>query len=158
MPRSLRAYTALTLLIGAVACAGDPPAEAPAAPPPAAAAADEHAHPTHDAEPAAATDEVYALDEHTRTSLAALGALLTAGPETDDVAGHQALGAALDVELKGLIRGCTMEGPAHDRLHVWLMEFMPKVRGMQEGDDLAALQALRNEAGALVTSTRTIFE
>ena len=36
----------------------------------------------------------------------------------------------LQEQVQGLIKGCKMQGPSHDELHKFLMEFIPAVDGM----------------------------
>lgn len=103
-------------------------------------------------------DRKWQMDDHTRAALAAIEARLAKGPATEDVAGHQALGADLDAELQGLVRGCTMTGPAHDQLHVWLTAFIPAVGALKDGGDLAHLEAKRAELTGLVADARKHFE
>ena len=68
----------------------------------------------------------WSMDEHTGTSSAALRTHLgDAAPES--VEALAALGATLQGDIDGLIAGCTMTGPSHDQLHVFLMAFIPEV-------------------------------
>lgn len=55
------------------------------------------------------------------------------------------LSAYLQTELNSLTSGCTMEGPAHDELHKWLLPFMELVERMSKdpkGDDATQYNAL----------------
>lgn len=101
--------------------------------------------------------EKWPMDDHTRAALGKLEARLKAGPASDDVAGHHALGRDLDAEVKALIQGCTMKGAAHDQLHVWLMAFIPAVGALQEGDDLAALRTRRTALDGHLSAARAHF-
>lgn len=101
--------------------------------------------------------EKWPMDDHTRASLDAIEARLKAGPATDDVAGHQALGRELDEQVKTLIGGCTMKGDAHDQLHVWLMAFIPAVGSLQEGTDVEALRAGRKAVETHLAAARAHF-
>ena len=105
------------------------------------AAAPAEAHAAH-AAPAAlalALDDgaKWSMDEHTRTSSAALRAHLgEATPES--VEALTALGATLQGDIDGLISGCTMSGPSHDQLHVFLMAFIPEVQALSATTEVGA--------------------
>lgn len=103
-------------------------------------------------------DRKWQMDAHTRAALATIEARLAKGPATEDVAGYRALGEDLDAELQSLVRGCTMTGPAHDQLHVWLTAFIPAVGALKDAGDLAQHQAKRAELTGLVADARAHFE
>ncbi len=147
LPAALLA--ALTLAVG---CAGDH-ADHAAAPPevhadhkaaPAGVHAEDTApasHATHAAPAGLALTlnegAKWSMDEHTRTSSAALHTHL--GEATpDSVEAMTALGATLQGDIDGLIAGCKMTGPSHDQLHVFLMAFIPEVQALSGTTDLAA--------------------
>ena len=48
------------------------------------------------------------------------------------------LGATLQGDIDDLIAGCTMAGPSHDQLHVFLMAFIPEVQVLSTTSDLDA--------------------
>lgn len=98
------------------------------------------------------------MDDHTRAALGTIEARLAKGPATDDIAGYKALGAELDGEIQNLVRGCTMTGPAHDQLHVWLTRFIPAVGALGEAADLGAAKGKRVEITTLVAAARQHFE
>lgn len=139
-------------------------------------ATDHAAHVTPAAEPAAHTagqeghhgaarglaltldaGQPWAMDEHTRGALGRIEARLAQGPSSDDVAGLQALGGDLDTELQALIQGCTMEGPSHDQLHVWLAAVLPAVSALRSGTDVVALRAERDKLSGFVKEARVYF-
>ncbi len=93
-------------------------------------------------------------DDHTHAAIAAMEKVLAdrVPPLTaTDPAPFTALGTALQDEIDALIRGCTMTGPDHDQLHVWLDELLPLVRTLREEGSLdarrAALGSLRQHLG-----------
>lgn len=138
-----------------------PEAPAPAAPAEAPAAHADHAEPADaPADLALTLDDgrKWPMDAHTRAALGAIEARLARGPASEDAAGYRALGADLDAEIQALVRGCTMTGPAHDQLHVWLVAFIPAVGALTAGEDVAAAQAKRRELASLVAAARAHFE
>jgi hypothetical protein len=46
------------------------------------------------------------------------------------------LGKKLDTQLQELIAGCTMTGPAHDQLHVFLNDHMPTIAALSKAENL----------------------
>lgn len=66
-------------------------------------------------------------DEHTRASVARLKALMkTEAPET--------LGSALAGEINALFAGCTMQGAAHDQLHIYLADLLGHVISLHSSE------------------------
>lgn len=65
-----------------------------------------------------------------------------------DPEAYRALGERLQASLDRLVSGCTMQGPAHDQLHQWLVPFMEKVqrfsRETDPEDSKRQLQQLRD--------------
>ena len=90
------------------------------------------------------------MDEHTRASFAKMDALFLgiahAEPESLMQAARQ-----LQDEINELTRGCTMIGPAHDELHVYLRGYIPAVArlaatGLQEdADEVTRYLVLRGD-------------
>src|SRR5690606_4266181 len=58
-------------------------------------------------------------DEHTRRSIAEMIESTRRVEAQRDPATTAVLGRELQEQLEGLIAGCTMEGPAHEALHVY---------------------------------------
>ena len=73
------------------------------------------------------------VDEHTRTSMAAIK-----DRSTDKSLEGKALGEALDKEVQKLIQGCKLTGEAHTQLHYWLEPFIGHVKDLREGKEGAA--------------------
>ncbi|MCB0345368.1 MAG: hypothetical protein KDD66_09620 [Bdellovibrionales bacterium] len=40
--------------------------------------------------------------------------------------------------LDQLIQGCTMSGPAHDQLHVWIVELLPNLKKLESAKNIEA--------------------
>ena len=77
------------------------------------------------------------MDQHTRTSFTTMTRIfVTADHESLEGEGLKLLGASLQVELDGLIQGCTMVGEAHNQLHVYLSGFIPAVQALSNSGSL----------------------
>lgn len=98
---------------------------------------DAHAdHTDHGSEPSGAGLEAMSLDgskkwkmdEHTRDSFSAM-ALSYASKEygSMDAAALMEVGNELQGDIVGLIQGCTMDGDAHNQLHIFLTGYMAAV-------------------------------
>lgn len=84
------------------------------------------------------------MDDHTRASIKRMNELVTnAG---DD---HPALAAALEAELEVLIKGCTMKGPSHQQLHVFIAALFGRFAALKKGG---------KDGGIALLETRTLFE
>src|SRR5690606_16676240 len=88
-------------------------------------------------------------DEHTRRSVAAMAAAARRVEAQRDPATTAALAEELQQQLEGLFAGCTMQGPAHDALHVYLSALMPRVDEMLDPDPAKATQARDEVVGIL---------
>ncbi len=76
------------------------------------------------------------MDDHTRTQFATMTARMERGGDV------RAVGADLQADLDKLFQGCTMTGKGHDQLHLFLVSFMPAVRGMaEEGSEESRVKA-----------------
>lgn len=70
------------------------------------------------------------VDGHTRDSIVRMKKLL----EDNEAA---TLGKSLAGEFHDLMKGCTMQGEAHNQLHVFLNELMPRILALPaDGDDV----------------------
>lgn len=98
------------------------------------------------------------MDGHTRGSFARMQDWYAAAGKPETLAAYQKLGRTLTEELQVLIGGCTMVGPDHDQLHVFLTEFMPRVNGLREASELAEAEKLHEELGRLFGEYRAHFE
>ena len=77
------------------------------------------------------------VDDHTRASAAAMIELVNGTEPFESVDDARAMAGALDGELQELIAGCTMEGAAHDQLHVVLAALFPRLGELKTGEDVA---------------------
>lgn len=73
------------------------------------------------------------LDDHSRTTLAAMAASCRAAQPTElDKAARQKFAGELKQEIDSLLRDCTMSGPDHEALHVFLGGYIPAVSALAE--------------------------
>ncbi len=98
------------------------------------------------------------VDEHTRTSAKKIAGLVNSSETIHSVEDARTLAGALDEELDVLVRGCTMTGPAHDQLHMFLVALFPKVEELKEKTDTSDLQSTREEIGSLLEAYENHFE
>ena len=98
------------------------------------------------------------MDEHTRTAIKNLDSLIIAHQSIISIEEYQQLGEKLDEELILLIRGCTMEGPDHDQLHVFLGYFYPKVQTLKKETNLEKSNSNLGEMEMLLGEYNKYFE
>ncbi len=73
------------------------------------------------------------MDDHTRASFAKMaGSFVDIDAAALGSDGLKQAGSNLQEDLNSLIQGCTMTGPSHDQLHVFLMAYIPAVTALQE--------------------------
>ena len=68
------------------------------------------------------------------------------------------MAASLDEELQSLIAGCTMQGAAHDQLHVVLAALFPRLGDLQSVEEVAALDTTRGEIASIFEAYERHFE
>ena len=120
----------------------------------------EAGHEGHGQGPALSLDDgkKWRVDDSTRESAARLTELVGAAPTIASVADARALGQALDDELDTLVKNCTMTGPAHDQLHVFLVAFFPRVTELKEETETSELQHARDQVASLLEAYDSHFE
>jgi hypothetical protein len=101
-------------------------------------------HPTGSEHPTASDgltlndSKKWQMDDHTRAVFAKMAASFVATDVSAlDPAGLKAVGAGLKVNVNELIQGCTMTGPDHDQLHVYLSGYIPAVSALEENGKVA---------------------
>lgn len=85
----------------------------------------------------------WVMDAHTRSSIARMQESFGGSEKLESPKGYRDLGHALMEELRVLIGGCTMIDPAHDQLHVFLTELMPRVYLLEEASEPEAAEKTR---------------
>lgn len=98
------------------------------------------------------------VDEHTRRSAGQMTRLVDDTVPIETVADARALAAALEEGLQSLIQGCTMQGPAHDQLHVFLAALFPRVAELKNKADPAELRAAQLQVGSLFDAYALHFD
>lgn len=91
------------------------------------------------------------MDEHTRNSIARMKQLVE-----DNKAGT--LGKSLAGEFHDLMKGCTMQGKAHEQLHVFLNELMPRILALPADGDDGDFKAEREKIQELLQQYDQCFE
>lgn len=99
----------------------------------------------------------WAMDEHTRMVFGDIRDTLKSAEltSTSEIA---PLGEKLSGLEQDLISGCTMEGAAHDQLHVFLIAWMPAVEAVGKQTDLAEGQKAVAHLRGLVAEYDKHFE
>jgi hypothetical protein len=99
-------------------------------------------------------------DAHTQAAIARMNAAVSAAglsAATTDITAFHALGNALSAEVEALVAGCTMRGPSHDRLHVWLGELLPGVQTLVDSADLGSLRSAHQAVTAQLAAFPRLF-
>jgi hypothetical protein len=99
----------------------------------------------------------WVMDDHTRKVMAKTRETIE-GADTRSVESLHKLAATLQKQLDKLIQGCTMDGPSHDELHVFLMAWIPKVDRLKTVEDVVAGQATVAEMKTMLTTYDQFFE
>lgn len=75
-------------------------------------------------------------DQHTNDAMAGISKALAEQPAstTEQL---NALGKELKIRVDALVQGCTMTGPEHEQLHVFLNDFIPAVQHLAAETDHA---------------------
>ena len=108
-------------------------------------AADNHGHSNHGSEVSIHelslnNAERWNMDEHTRImSQKMKKTFFNADHSTQ--AGLNAAGVELQTQVEILIAGCTMQGKAHDQLHIFLSNHIPTINALSEADDYTSARA-----------------
>lgn len=98
------------------------------------------------------------MDEHTRNAIKELDSLLNTQEVIKSIEEYNQFGQKLDDELILLIRGCTMEGSAHDQLHIFLGYFYPQVQSIKKETTIESAEKLLNEMQSLFEEYHKYFE
>ena len=98
------------------------------------------------------------VDEHTRRSAAEMAGLIGDAAPVNSVDDARTLATAFDEELQNLIQGCTMKGPAHDQLHLFLAALFPRVEELSVKTDLEELRETQLEIRSLFDAYERYFQ
>ena len=97
------------------------------------------------------------MDEHTRNSINTLHSIFELS-EPVAVEDFNAIGKETDAEVNNLIAGCTMEGGAHEQLHLFLGAFIPKVKGLKVAENTEKAEKLYLEIDQMLLYYDKYFE
>ncbi|KAA3611172.1 MAG: hypothetical protein D8M58_14450 [Calditrichaeota bacterium] len=75
------------------------------------------------------------MDEHTRSSFKKMASTFSASDHSS-IEGLQGVGVELRGQVNELLKGCTMDGAAHDQLHVFMMGYIPAVDSLSSSNNL----------------------
>lgn len=81
----------------------------------------------------------WVADKHTADSVAVMITVIEEfemAKPGHSVENFRKLGNQLDENLHGLIEGCTMKGPDHDQLHIWIALLAPNIQTLKESDTI----------------------
>lgn len=91
------------------------------------------------------------MDEHTRNSIARMKKLVKSAEKAT-------LGKSLAGEFHDLMEGCTMQGEAHNQLHVFLNELMPGILSLSSDENDEEFKAEREKIQQLLQEYEQYFE
>jgi hypothetical protein len=88
-------------------------------------------------------------DEHTNNSVAKMHEMVEQ-VKMQKEPDYDGLAAKLKLEVQNLVKGCTMNGDAHDQLHIWLNDYMKRIVKLSDKTDEQGREiALNNLAESL---------
>lgn len=126
---------------------------------PVAARDHDHAHPHDDASTLTLNEgQKWIADSHTYEAAQTMMDLVDAVPAKASAKTLRALGEDLNEELQGLIRGCTMTGPAHDQLHTWIEGLSPDLQSLMKAQDVTQGKAALENVSRHLEAFETHFE
>jgi ABC-type Zn2+ transport system substrate-binding protein/surface adhesin len=115
----------------------------------------DHAHDDHakplgaDGEMVLNNGEKWQADEHTNNSAEKMHKLVVDFKMQKEKK-YDELVTKLKAEIQELVKGCTMDGAAHDQLHIWLNDYMNLVVELSDDNDEAGKEiAINNLAESL---------
>ncbi len=81
------------------------------------------------------------MDNHTRMMSSKMEKTFFSTDHSNQ-ASLNALGSKLETQLGELISGCTMDGEAHNQLHIFLSDYGPAVKNLANAKDYEAARSL----------------
>lgn len=75
-----------------------------------------------------------------------------------DLKDYHAIADALNKEKNYIIKECSMKGPSHDNLHVWLLPLIEKIDNLKEAKTLDEAQQVYKSIQQNVNVYNTYFE
>lgn len=102
-------------------------------------------------------DKKWQMDDHTRSMFKKMETSFAASDHSSVDGLHQA-GVELQGQVNELIKGCTMNGPAHDQLHQFLTGYIPAVESLAGAKDLESGRAQAMKVKAALDGYGNYFE
>lgn len=78
--------------------------------------------------------------------------------QTNTLEGYHQLAKELTEAKNYVIKECTMKGPSHDNLHVWLLPLMEKIDALSEVDNLEEASKIKNSIQENVEAYNRYFK
>lgn len=75
-----------------------------------------------------------------------------------DLNDYFSIADALNKEKNYVIKECTMKGPSHDNLHLWLLPLIKKIDALKEAESLAEAQHIYKSIEQNVNAYDNFFE
>ena len=96
-------------------------------------------------------------DDHTVERISSMRKHVAVAGSDLPVSAYADIQKNLNGELKVLIQGCKMTGPAHDELHKYLEILIPEIENLNRGDVAVSKASLQN-VDALLNKFQIYFE
>ena len=77
---------------------------------------------------------------------------------TSTIADYHKLASELTVAKNYVIKECTMKGPSHDNLHVWLLPLMEKIDALEESNTIEDASKIKQSIIENVNAYDNYFE
>jgi len=122
-----------------------------------------HAHDQHANSDATALQlvlndgERWQMDEHTRKMMAEMEAVFAAADHANQ-ASLNAAGRTMAQQIEDLVVGCTMDGKAHEQLHIFLGDYIPTVNALASAEGPEQASELAHNIQAQLDNYRKHFK
>lgn len=71
---------------------------------------------------------------------------------------YHELANQLNEDKNYVVKNCTMEGPSHDNLHIWLLPLMEKIKALSEAETVEDASKLKHSIEENITKYNTYFQ
>ena len=79
----------------------------------------------------------WAMDEHTRSYANKMSAIFKTNSVPKDIEEFNRFGLVFETHLDSMIQGCTMQGKAHDQLHIFIGEIFQPLENLKTDSTLS---------------------
>ncbi|MEE9403714.1 MAG: hypothetical protein V3V20_02370 [Algisphaera sp.] len=97
------------------------------------------------------------VDDHTRRTFSKMQSEFSVAGRSS-AQSLRATGQQLNVRIQELIKGCTLVGPAHNQLHLFLEKFMPAVDSLTHATERSVGESRASEIEKMLASYNDYFE